>query len=385
MWKTLLPILIGAPVLFLLLLYSQHRREPPHVSGFVESDDIRVGSRVGGRVLKVSVEEGQKVKKGDLLLELEPFQLREQRAQAVAQLAQVKADLERLKSGFRAEEIAQAKARRDQLKANLEKLVNGARAEDIKSAESLLKQANDQADLAKLTRNRTEEMFSKKAKAQADLDQANTELRVALSTVRVREEELGKLKVGTRPEEIAEAKAKLAEAEAALEMETNGYRKEDIAKGVGAVEAAEAALRAIDEQIAELKIRAPVDGVIEAVELRPGDLVGANTAAITIQESERLWVRAYVPESHLNLNEGDELEISTDSFPKQRFKGHVSFVARQGEFIPGNVQTPEDRSKQVFRIKVMIDTGREELRPGMMADVWLNTVRGKREGSAQPR
>ena len=385
MWKTLLPILIGAPVLFLLLLYSQHRREAPHVSGFVESDDIRVGSRVGGRVRKVLVDEGKSVHKGDVLLELEPFQLLEQRQQAEGQLVQAKADFDRLKTGFRQEEIAQTESRRNQLQANLEKLVNGPRAEDISAAKSQLEQARSQAQLAKLNQVRTEELFAKKAKMQADLDQVHTELRVANATVQVREEELAKLKVGTRPEEIAEARAQVAEAEAAYQLQKNGYRKEEVAKARGAVEAAEAALRAIDRQVEELTIKAPVDGIIEAVELRPGDLVAANTTAVSIQEAARLWVRAYVPESHLNLNEGDELEISTDSFPKERFRGHVSFVARQGEFIPGNVQTPEDRSKQVFRIKVMIDTGREKLRPGMVADVWLNSAKSKGGEGSQPR
>ena len=145
-------------------------------------------------------------------------------------------------------------------------------------------------------------------------------------------------------------------------------------KAKAAVDAAEAALRAIDRQIDELTVRSPVEGFVEAVELRPGDLIGANVNAISIQDTARLWVRAYVPESRLKLHEGDVLALSTDSYPKEKFRGHVSFVARQGEFIPGNVQTPEDRSKQVFRFKIMIDEGRDKLRPGMVADVWLDPI-----------
>lgn len=372
MWKTLLPILIAAPILFLLLLWSQHRNDIPKVSGFVESDEIRVGSRVGGRVARVIAEEGREVKKGDVLLELEPFQLIEQKAQAAAQLVQAKAELERVQAGFRSEEIAQVQARRDQLKANLDKLVNGPRAEDIRAAESQLNLSKSQYELAKITQSRNESLLARGAKTQSEVDQSATELRVSQATVKVREEELAKLKSGNRPEEIAEARAQFAEAEAAYQLQKNGYRKEELAKAKAAVEAADAALRAIDRQMDELTVKSPVNGIVEAVELRPGDLVGANVNAISIQETARLWVRAYVPESRLNLHEGDELFLSTDSSPGKKFKGHVSFVARQGEFIPGNVQTPEDRSKQVFRIKVMIDEGRDALRPGMVADVWLD-------------
>ena len=88
-------------------------------------------------------------------------------------------------------------------------------------------------------------------------------------------------------------------------------------------------------------------------------------------DGERLWVRAYVPENHLNIQMGHKVWVTVDSFPQRRFAGHVSFVSRQAEFTPGNVQTPEERSKQVFRIKVLLDEGTNVLRPGMAADVWL--------------
>ena len=68
---------------------------------------------------------------------------------------------------------------------------------------------------------------------------------------------------------------------------------------------------------------------------------------------------------------GDAVKVTVDSYPNEQFAGRVSFLSRQAEFTPGNVQTPEDRSKQVFRIKVDIESGRERLRPGMSADVWL--------------
>jgi len=103
--------------------------------------------------------------------------------------------------------------------------------------------------------------------------------------------------------------------------------------------------------------------------------VPPNAPVVSMLDLGTLWVRAYVPENRLDLALGQRVVVTVDSFPGREFAGHVSFVARQAEFTPGNVQTPEERSKQVFRIKVEIDEGRDQLRPGMIADVWLGGAR----------
>ena len=96
---------------------------------------------------------------------------------------------------------------------------------------------------------------------------------------------------------------------------------------------------------------------------------------LSVLDLGKLWVRAYVPEDRLDLELGQPVSISVDSYPGRTFAGHVSFIARQAEFTPGNVQTPEERSRQVFRIKIELDAGDGELRPGMIADVWLDGAR----------
>lgn len=369
MIKRVLSLVLLCLVLVAGLLYSQRPAVALRVSGFVESDEIRVGSRVGGRVLKVMVDEGDEVKKDRQLVELEPFQLHEQRAQAAALLAQAQADLDRQLDGYQREEIEQSKARLDQLDAARDRLADGE--EDIAAAEANLQLAAAQHELAKLKYSRTETLFGKNSAAQSDLDQVTSELRVATATVRVREQELQKLK-RTRPSDIKEAQAKVEEARQEWLLRDRGYRKEEKTRAKAAVEAARAALEAFDRQLDELTIRAPADGVIEAVDLRPGDLVGANTPTISMIERGRLWVRAYVPENHLDVRLEQPVAVSVDSFGDRRFKARIIFVARQAEFTPGNVQTPEERSKQVFRIKVLLEEGLDVLRPGMTADVWFD-------------
>jgi RND family efflux transporter MFP subunit len=242
------------------------------VSGFVEADEIRVGSRVGGRVMHVPAVEGHVVKTGDLLFELEPYDLLQRRAQAAAEIDQALALLSQAQTSF----------------------------------------------------NRIKPMFEHQAASQEEFDTAKSKVDYAEATV----------------------------------------------------VANKAALGAIDEEIKELKVFSPVNGTVEAVDLQPGDLVPANAPVLSLMDTGKLWVRAYVPENRLNVETGKKVLVTVDSFANRKFQAHVSFVARQAEFTPGNVQTPEERSKQVFRIKTTLDEGLDVLRPGMSADVWLEDEGG---------
>lgn len=371
MSKLAVPILLGAVLLVGLLIFSQSRQEPSKVSGFIEADEIRVGSRVGGRVQKVDVEEGDSVDAGKLLVELEPFNLKEKQAEAKAQLAAREAELEKLQAGFRDEEIAQAAARVEQTAARRDMLFKGPREQEIEAGKARKDLAQAQLDRAKKNFDRIEELFGKGAVTKDEFDAANEELRVTEAQLRVRAEELDLLEAGTREEEKRQVVAQLKEAEQALKLNKNGFRAEDIAEAKAAVAAARAALASIDRQIAELKITAPVASVVEAVELQPGDLIAPNAPVLSLMDTSHLWVRAYVPEDQLDLQIGQHVPLSVDSFPGRRFRGRVTFISRQAEFTPSNVQTPEDRSKQVFRIKVELEEGLDVLRAGMAADVWL--------------
>jgi multidrug resistance efflux pump len=208
-------------------------------------------------------------------------------------------------------------------------------------------------------------------------------MKVARAEVTVRDEELGELLAGTRAEEIAQARAELEEATQDWRLKTSGYRAEEIAAARAAATAAEQHLLAIRQQMAELRIAAPVAGTIETLELQPGDLVPANSPALSMIDRESLWVRAYVPEDRLNLALNQVVRVTVDSYPGETFRGHIGFIARQAEFTPSNIQTREERSKQVFRIKVQLEEGLDRLRPGMAADVMLEPPR-ERAGASPP-
>ncbi len=363
--------LLVAAVLIAGLWWSQRHPGPRTVSGFIEADEIRLGSRVCGRVHHVSIEEGQQVESGDVLVELEPFDLLQRRAEAEALWKQRISAHEKLMQGYRVEEIAQAKAREDQSEANLLMLQNGPREQELATARANLELVIAELNLAEESFGRTSKLHQQGAATQDALDRAKAERQAATERVTAQREQLELLEAGTRPEEIAMAEARVREAQQAWQLMHNGYREEDIAEARSAVQAAESALAAIDKQLGELKVRAPTTATIEAFELQPGDLVAANAPIVSLVDSTRLWVRAYVPENELDISLGQKLKLTVDSYPTEFFTGEVTFIARQAEFTPGNVQTPEERSKQVFRIKVTLLEGHDRLRPGMAADVWL--------------
>ena len=210
---------------------------------------------------------------------------------------------------------------------------------------------------------------------QQDLDRAAQDTKVAIARLEVTEQDLAILLLGAREEERREARAERDEAQAAWELAKDGYRTEDVAQAKAALDAASASVDAIKKQIDELTITSSVAGVVEALELQPGDLVSAVRAVLSLMDTDHLWVRAYVPQGDLNLQLGQKLRVTVDAYPNRDFTGTITFIARQAEFTPSNVQTYDERAKQMFRIKVTLEKVADsnvDLRPGMTVDVWSN-------------
>lgn len=358
-----------AGALILALWWSQRAPQSDTFSGFIEADEIRLASHLGGRVQRVLVDEGDRVSPRQILVQLEPYDIEERRAQAAALRKEADARLQLLAKGFRAEETAQAEARVRQMQADLERLQNGTRPQEIEAAKAELQLAQSEEELALSRFQRAEGLFAKQASSREDLDAATTELRVARSRVQMKTEALALLSEGARAEEIRAAQARLDEATQAWKLLQAGNRPEEVAAARAVLEAAVAGEKVLARQAEELKIVAPVAGVVEAIELQPGDLVTPNAPALSLVDTSRLWVRAYVPENRLDLKIDQQVEVSVDSFPDRPFAGRISYIAREAEFTPRNIQTPEERSKQVFRIKVILLDGLDVLRPGMSADV----------------
>ena len=228
-------------------------------------------------------------------------------------------------------QISQQNARIAQAQANLTKALRGPRVEDIASARALAQNAARESA-------RQKSLLEQGLAPQQQYDAAATQSKTA-------NEALLQLERGNRPEDIAAAKATLE-----AEQKQLGY---------------------LERQRAESVVKSPAAGVIESMDLRPGDLVGPNQPVARMLEPSQIWVRVYVPEPQLGrVHNGQRAAIKVDTWPNREFPGKVVEIRTQSEYTPRNVQTLDQRMDQVFGVKVAIEPA-PELKPGMAATVRL--------------
>jgi multidrug resistance efflux pump len=369
-------IVIGGAVLVGLAANVGYKswvaRTPLEVGGTVEVRTIQVASRAGGRVAEVRAHEGERVRAGQVLVVLERAELEARRDEARAAEELAQAQLDRVVNGPRAAEVDAYHARVASAQAQLDELARGARREDIERAKAQLAAAESQLACAELAAARAKELFKSQAISQAEIDNANTQRDTALANRDAARMALAALTGGSRPEEIAAARARLSEARAQLENTKAGSRDEDVRVARAQLAQAKARLKLAELNLAEATIVAPRDCVVEALDLRPGDLLAANQAAATLVEDDQLFIRAYIPETELGLaHVGDTVAFTVDTFPKHAFHATVQHVNDVGEYTPRNVQTVDERANQVFLVRLDVSEGKEMLRAGMAATVEL--------------
>ena len=358
--KFLIPILVVLALVGLAVYSSGmlHRDNLLHGSGTVEAHNIRVGSKIGGRIEKVLVREGDSVKSGQILITFDDEEL-------TAALEEARANALKAQRGFRPEEIAEARGAAEQAKAEYEQRLNGYRKEDIAAAQADLERADADEIRTHLDFQRYDALAKKDLVSKQQRDTAEASWKMAVALQANLQHKLDELRRGYRPEEIASAQARYLQTKATLEKYERGNRIEDI-------ENANAALAYQDALFRERQVLAPADASIEVLDVRPGDLIAPNTPIATLLESDQIYVRIYIPETQIGrVHLGQKAQIRVDSYPHQVFDGAVEQINQQAEFLPRNVQTVEERVHQVFGVKVRIDDSSHRVRAGMAADVTL--------------
>ena len=355
-----------------LLVYGGYRiyleRKPYEWSGTVEARTISVGSRAGGRIAKVLVREGDSVKAGQALIELEPGDFPAQLLQASAQQDSAQAVLDKLKKGARPEELAQARARSLTAQAALQQAMAGARPEQVQAAEARLAAQEIAVQKAKADAAREHQLDATGAAARADLENSDLAVSQAIAQRDALKNQLDELKHGSRQEEVLQARGREMEQVASMKLVAAGSRDEDLRVAEAAVDAARGHVQQIQTMIDELTIRAPLASRVEALDLRPGDILPPNATAAVLLEEKELYVRIYVPETLLGrLHVGQAVPISVDSFPGRTFRGVVKHINEVGEYSPRNLQTADERADQVFATRVELEEGFDQLRAGMAA------------------
>lgn len=271
--------------LALAMMAASCHRPSNAVSGTIEVDEAHVGPRMAGRVEKIFAQEGDHLRAGQPIVELD------------------------------AEEL---KARRDLAEAQI-----GTAIHDADSQQAQLEFLRDDA-------RRQQDLLRRRVISPNDAEKAGSAARSQEKIV-----EAAKMRV-------TQARAQLAD---------------------------------IDAQLAEMQITAPSESILEVLSVKVGDVLPPNREVATLLLPQHLWVRVYVPEAWLGrIKVGDAVRVQVDSFPGKDFPGTVEQINRQAEFTPRNVQTVEDRIRQVFGVKIRLPNNDDHLRAGMAADVFFPDV-----------
>jgi HlyD family secretion protein len=291
--------------------------------GNVDLRQVELPFNDNERIATVLVQEGDHLKRGQLLAELDTGRLVPQVNQAQAQVAAQRQVVERLHNGSRPEEIAQARA-------------------NVAQAAADASNAHVQSD-----RMRTLSQRSKgEAISQTDVDNARTTAEMA--------------------------DAKLVAQQKALELLVLGPRKEEIAENEARLQAQEAQYAFLCRQLADAQLKAPMDAVVRTRLMEPGEMASPQKAVFSLAIVDPKWIRAYVSETDLGkVHPGMKGTIAVDSFPDRRFDGWVGFISPIAEFTPKIVQTDELRSTLVYEVRVFVKDPSDDLRLGMPATVFL--------------
>ena len=316
-------------------------------SGTLEARNISVGSKVGGRVGRVLVREGDRVEPNQLLVIFESAELEGQLLQAQGRLDAARANLEKMLRGSRPEEIAEANA-----------ASNGYREAELAQAKADLEKARADEANAERELTRTEQLAGEGVMAQQALDNARDRERAAQA------------QVSAQSNAVTAAEGRLNAARAVADKTQRGFRVEDVAAARAELTLVEGQLKEAEARWAEREVRAPAAAVVETMDLRPGDLLAANSPVAQLLEADQLYLMVYVPETRIgNVAIGQAAQIHVDTYPNQTFQAHVEQIRQQSEFLPRNVQTKEERVHQVIGVRLRVDNPDGLLRAGVSADV----------------
>ena len=295
-------------------------------SGYVEATEVRVAAEVGGRVTEMLAEEGKVVAAGDVLARLDATDLELTLRRTEADRDQAAAQLRLLLAGARPEDVRQARAQADSAHA------------DIAAGEAEQRAATE--DL-----QRFEALLAVNAGSRKQRDDAAT--RVAVATSRV-----------------AAARQRARAADEAVARLLAGSRREEIAAAQARVAAAAAQVAAVQHDITDATVKAPVGGTVTSKLVDLGETVARGTPVAVISDLEHAWANVYVDEPIVpTLRLGQPVTLLTDA--GQQLTGTITYISPRAEFTPRNVQTAEERSKLVYRIKVNVDNRQGILKPGM--------------------
>jgi HlyD family secretion protein len=350
------------------------------VSGNIELTEVAIAFKTAGRLIERNVDEGDPVKKGQILARLDRDQLTAQRERETAglqssegQLAQAQTSLEWQKATLAAD-IEQRRADLAAAEARLAEMRNGARPQEKQDARASVEAAQAEAERAAKDWERAQTLFKNDDISASQFDQFRNRADSTKAALKSAQEREALVVAGPRTEQIDAQAAQVERARALLKMsEANQLemkrREQELTTRRAESARSKANIALIDTQLSDTVAASPVDGVVLVKAADVGEVLAPGTTVVTIGDIDHPWLRGYINETDLGkVKLGSKAKVTTDSYPGKVYNGKVTFISSEAEFTPKQIQTQQERVKLVYRIKIELDNQRHELKSNMPAD-----------------
>ncbi len=374
-------LIIACLLIYFVLIRKGVRDGEIITSGHIEVTEVDMSFRLQGHVARLFVDEGARVKKGDVLAELDQEPIREKRDQAIAAVREFEAKVASLSlsTNIRQDvldaEVKKAQAAVSAADARYQSLRTGSREEEIAEAAAARDKARTEWENRMADFKRIKDLYEGKIVSASQYDNALTGAEASRAAYLAAEERYKLVKAGPRKEAVMEGKANLAGSGAALSAAEAGSRevekmKLDLKALHSQLDQARAALAVAEDDLRKSTLYAPFDAFVTVKDTEEKEFVQPGTPVVTLADLDEVWVKTYVPETQLGrVRLGQEADVLSDTFPGKVYRGKVTFISPEAEFTPKNVQTKEERVKLVYRIKVTLTNPNQELKAGMPVDV----------------
>ena len=350
------------------------------LSGNIELTEVNIAFKTAGRLVERTVDEGDGVKKGQVIARLDRDQLVAQREREAAglvssesQLAQAQTAVE-LQRASLAADIETREADLASMEARFAELKNGARPQEKLDAKAAVDAAASELERSKRDWERAQTLYKNDDISSAQFDQYRNRFENAQAVLKQLQEREALVLAGPRVEQVNAQQGQVARARGALKTaEANKLelkrREQEVTTRRAEIERSKANLALIDTQLADTVAASPVDGVVLVKAADVGEVLAPGTTVVTVGDIDHPWLRGYVNETDLGkVKIGSKARVTTDSYPGKVYNGRVTFIASQAEFTPKQIQTQQERVKLVYRVKIEVENPGRELKSNMPVD-----------------
>jgi HlyD family secretion protein len=350
------------------------------ISGNIELTEISIAFKTAGRLIERTVDEGDAVKKGQVIARLDRDQLMAQRGRETAGLASSESQLAQARTAVEFERTALAadietrQADLTSMEARFAELRNGARPQEKLDAKAAVDAAASEVERARRDWERAQTLYKNDDISTAQYDQFRNRVENAQAVLKQMQEREALVLAGPRVEQVNAQQGQVARARGAVKTaEANALelkrREQEMGTRRAEIERSKASLALIETQLADTVVTSPVDGVVLVKSGEPGEVLAPGTAVVTVGDIDHPWLRGYVNETDLGkVKIGSTARVTTDSFPGKVYQGRVTFIASEAEFTPKQIQTQQERVKLVYRVKIEVENPGRELKSNMPVD-----------------